>query len=328
MKVIQVLNPGKSSSLEIQEVQKPAPEKDQVLVKIEATAVNRADLHQRAGKYPPPEGASNILGLEISGIVEDTGPDVSKWESGDRVFGLLPGGGYAQYCSCHEEMLMAIPDSTSFEEAAAIPETFLTAYQALIWLGELQPEETVLIHAGGSGVGTSAIQLSRQLCDATIITTAGKKRKLETCREIGADFAYNYKNQDFAEEITKDLGQQPVNLVIDFIGAPYWEQNIKVLAVDGRLVYLSFLGGHKLETVSLGPLLSKRLSIIGSTLRSRPLDYKIELTQAFSKACLDLIEAGIIKPVIDSIFHWEEVEAAHQRMSDNKNTGKIVLTGM
>jgi len=325
MKAIEVINPGKDSSLEIQEVPKPRPGKHEVLVKIEATAINRADLHQRAGKYPPPEGASEILGLEMSGIVEETGSEVDKWSPGDRVFALLPGGGYAEYCVCHEEMLMPVPESLSFEEAAAIPETFLTAFQALGWLGALQQKETVLIHAGGSGVGTSAIQLARHLYDATIITTAGKQHKLDACKEIGANFAYNYKTQDFSEEIENDLGKDPVNLVIDFIGAPYWERNIDVLALDGRLVYLSFLGGHKLEDISLGPLLRKRLSIMGSTLRSRKLEYKIELTKTFQDACLDLIKSGAIKPVIDSIYDWEDVEDAHQRMSDNKNTGKIVL---
>jgi len=325
MKAIQVINPGKDSSLEIQEVPKPRPGKHEILVKIEATAINRADLHQRAGKYPPPEGASEILGLEMSGIVEETGSEVDKWSPGDRVFALLPGGGYAEYCVCHEEMLMPVPESLSFEEAAAIPETFLTAFQALDWLGALKQKETVLIHAGGSGVGTSAIQLARHLYDATIITTAGKQHKLDACKEIGANFAYNYKTQDFSEEIENDLGKDPVNLVIDFIGAPYWERNIDVLALDGRLVYLSFLGGHKLEGISLGPLLRKRLTVMGSTLRSRPEEYKIELTKAFCDTCLDLIGAGTIKPVIDSIFAWEDVEEAHQRMADNKNTGKIVL---
>lgn len=328
MKYIEVIDPGKDSRLEIAEGPAPEAGEYEVLVQIEATAINRADLHQRAGKYPPPEGASEILGLEMSGIVAETGAGVSKWEAGDRVFGLLPGGGYAQYCVCNEQMLMPVPDTLSFEEAAAIPETFLTAYQALDWLGGLKEQETVLIHAGGSGVGTSAIQLARHLYEARIITTAGKQQKLDTCKEIGANFAYNYKTQNFAEVIQKNLGKSPVNLIIDFIGAPYWEKNIEVLALDGRLVYLSFLGGHKLEQVSLGPLLRKRLSIKGSTLRSRAEQYKIELTQAFRNACLNLIEAGAIHPVIDSIYDWEDVEEAHRRMAENKNTGKIVLTGM
>jgi NADPH:quinone reductase-like Zn-dependent oxidoreductase len=198
----------------------------------------------------------------------------------------------------------------------------------LSWLGNLQQNENVLIHAGGSGVGTSAIQLARHLFDATIATTAGKKQKLETCKKLGANYAYNYKKQDFAKEITKDIGKSSINLIIDFIGAPYWDQNIDVLAVDGRLVYLSFLGGHKINKMSLAPVLRKRLSIIGSTLRSRSAEYKIELTQEFGDKTLSLFEDGTLKPVIDSEFDWRETEKAHQRMANDKNTGKIVLTGM
>lgn len=328
MQAIQVINPGKKSKLEIQNVPTPKPSGHEILVKIEATAVNRADLHQRAGKYPPPEGASEIPGLEMAGIVEKAGSKVTKWKPGDFVFGLLPGGGYAGFCVTHEDMAMPLPENISFEEAAAIPETFLTAYQALIWLGELQHKETVLIHAGGSGVGTSAIQLARHLCDATIITTAGKKRKLETCKEIGADFAYHYRKQDFAKEISKDIGEHSVNLIIDFIGAPYWDQNIDVLATDGRLVYLSFLGGAKIKKMNLAPILRKRLKIMGSTLRSRSEEYKIELTNDFADRCLEFFENGTIKPVIDSVYDWEDTEKAHSRMRNNKNTGKIVLTGM
>lgn len=328
MKAIQVINPGKNSTLQIQEVPTPEPKEKELLVKIEATALNRADLLQRQGNYPPPEGAPEILGLEMAGIVEKTGDNATRWSAGDFVFGLLPGGGYAEYCTIHEDLAMLVPDAISFEEAAAIPETFLTAFQALHWLGKLKQHETILIHAGGSGVGTSAIQLARHLYEATIITTAGKKRKLEACREIGADFAYNYKKQDFAEEIKTDMGEHSVDLIIDFIGAPYWHQNIEVLATDGRLVYLSFLGGHKIKKMSLAPILRKRLNIIGSTLRSRSDSYKIELTKDFASRCLEFIQKQKIKPVIDSVYNWEDVEKAHQRMSNNKNTGKIVLKGM
>ncbi len=328
MKAIRVINPGASSTLEIKDYPDPEPGEYEVKVKIEATAVNRADLHQRAGKYPPPEGASEILGLEMAGIVNKVGSKVTRWSEGDRIFGLLPGGGYCEYCTIHEDMAMPVPDIFSFEEAAAVPETFMTAYQAISWLGNLKQLETVLIHAGGSGVGTSAIQLARQLYNATIITTAGKERKLEACRNLGANFAFNYKEEDFAEAINRELGENAVNLVVDFIGAPYWDKNINVLAMDGRLVYLSFLGGHRLERMSLAPLLKKRLTIMGSTLRSRSLEYKIELTQAFSTNCMRLLEDGSLKPVIDSVYDWQNTEDAHRRMENDQNTGKIVLTGM
>lgn len=328
MKAIRVINKGENSALEIKDYPTPEPTEHEIRVKIEATAINRADLHQRAGKYPPPEGASEILGLEMAGIVDKVGSKVTRWSEGDRVFALLPGGGYCEYCTLHEDMAMPIPDRLSFEEAAAVPETFLTAYQALSWLGNLKQLETVLIHAGGSGVGTSAIQLARQLYNATVVTTAGKQRKLEACLNLGAQYAFNYKEQDFAEKITKELGENAVNLVVDFIGAPYWEKNVEVLSMDGRLVYLSFLGGHRLEQMSLAPLLKKRLTIMGSTLRSRSPEYKIELTQAFSTDCMPLLEDGSLSPVIDSVFDWEDTEEAHQRMENNQNTGKIVLTGM
>ncbi|NIT59438.1 MAG: zinc-binding dehydrogenase, partial [Aliifodinibius sp.] len=257
-----------------------------------------------------------------------TGSEVSKWEPGDRVFGLLAGGGYAEYCTIHEDMAMEIPENLSFEEAAAIPETFLTAFQALDWLGKLQEQETVLIHAAGSGVGTSAIQLAHQIYDARIIATAGKQHKLDTARDLGADFAYNYKEQNYAEEITSNIGNNSVNVVVDFIGKPYWHKNMEVLAMDGRVVYLSFLGGHKVEQMSLIPILRKRLSIMGSTLRNRSEQYKIELTKDFARKTLSLFKTGTLSPVIDSTFDWTETETAHQRMKSNKNTGKIVLTGM
>lgn len=328
MKAIQTQNPGKNSSLSIGETKTPEPAPNQILVKIKATALNRADLLQRTGNYPPPEGASEILGLEMAGIVEEVGSEVTKWQKGNRIFALLSGGGYAEYCTIHEDMTMAIPQNMSFEEAAAVPETFLTAYQSLDWLGELKENETVLIHAGGSGVGTSAIQLARHLFKAQIVTTAGKDHKLETARKLGANFAYNYKTQNYADEITNQLGSDSVDLIIDFIGKPYWHKNMEILAMDGRVVYLSFLGGHKIEELSLVPILRKRLSIIGSTLRNRSQQYKIDLTRDFAENVLPLFEDEIIYPVIDSTYDWSEVEEAHQRMSDNKNTGKIVITGM
>lgn len=328
MQAIQVIKQDSGTALQIGEAPTPAPAADELLVKIKATALNRADLHQRAGNYPPPEGASEILGLEMAGVVEKVGSGVSKWNEGDRVFALLSGGGYAEYCTIHEDMAMAIPDNLSFEEAAAVPETFLTAFQTLDWLGKLQENETVLIHAGGSGVGTSAIQLAHELYNARVVTTAGKQHKLDKAQQLGADFAYNYKTQNYAEEITNDIGPDSINLIIDFIGQPYWRKNIEVLAMDGRVVYLSFLGGHRLEEMSLAPILKKRLSIMGSTLRSRSLEYKTALTKAFAEKALPLFADGMLHPVIDSTFDWSETEQAHQRMADDQNTGKIVLCGM
>lgn len=307
---------------------KPKPASEELLVKIEATALNRADLMQKAGKYPPPEGASPILGLEMAGTVEEVGEGVTLFEPGDPVFGLLPGGGYAEYCTLHEELAMPVPESISIEEAAGIAETFLTAFQALLWNGEIYDGETVLIHAGASGVGTSAIQLAKEVYGANVIATAGTQEKLELCRSLGADLTINYKEQDFAEVIEKELGENSVDLVLDFIGAPYWNQNMKVLAMDGRLINLALLGGASVEKMSMVPLLRKRLTVRGSTLRNRTDLYKKLLTEEFTEVVFDLIASGKIKPTIDSVYDWSDVEKAHDRMSKNLNAGKIILNGM
>lgn len=306
----------------------PKPGKNELLVKIEATALNRADLMQKAGNYPVPKGASPILGLEMAGYVEATGEDVSAFKKGDRVCGLLSGGGYAEKCVIHEELAFPIPESFSFEEAAAIPEVFLTAFQANFWLGELKENETILIHAGASGVGTAAIQLAKQIKNARIAATAGSREKLDLCRSLGADLTINYKEENYAETIEENFGKYAVDVIIDFVGSPYWEKNMSVLAMDSRLVYLSMLGGSTVEKMSLVPILRKRLTIKGSTLRNRLLDYKIKLTKDFTQTALPKFVNGSIRPVIDSVFDWGDVEEAHQRMESNNNAGKIVLTGM
>lgn len=310
------------------EFEDPKPGDHELLVKIEATALNRADLMQKAGKYPPPEGESPLLGLEMAGVVAETGSKVTNHKPGDRVYGLLGGGGYAEYCTIHEELAMEIPDNFSYEEAAAVPEVFLTAFQAVIWLGKLQQNETILIHAGASGVGTAAIQLAKVLRNARVAVTAGSDEKLSLCESLSADLMINYKEQNFAEVIEKEFGKNSVDVTIDFVGSPYWEMNVRSMAMDGRVVYLAILGGATVEKMSLLPILRKRLTISGSTLRNRTLEYKIELTNAFKFENSNHLKEGKLTPVIDSIFDWKEVENAHQRMLDNKNAGKIILTGM
>jgi len=328
MKALIIDNKNKKPKMVIDEVAMPEPADYDLLVKIEATALNRADLLQKKGKYPPPKGTPTITGLEMSGVVQDTGFQVTRFEPGDHVFGLLPGGGYAEYCTIHERMAMVLPGNYSFEQAAAIPETFLTAFQALKYLGDIKKNETVLIHAGASGVGTAAIQLATQLFKARVITTASRKKKLDACKNLGADLVINYKKKDFSTFIKEERGDNSVDLIIDFIGAPYWGKNIDILGMDGRLVYLSMLGGTDLKNVDLLPLLKYRLSIKGSTLRNRTDEYKMRLTSDFHSYAMELFESGDLKPVIDKIYDWNEVEEAHQRMEKNKNIGKIVLTGM
>ena len=306
----------------------PIPDDDQLLIKIKAAALNRADLLQKAGKYPPPEGESSILGLEMSGVVQETGKNVRGFSPGDSVFGLLGGGGYAEYCTLDYRMARRVPEVFSYEEAAAVAEVFLTAYQALILLGELDNGQTVLIHAGASGVGTAAIQLARALKNARIFTTAGSEEKLELCRILGAELAINYHHQSFADLITEKAGKDSVHVIIDFIGAPYWKDNIHVAALDARIILLSMLGGAVVEQVSLVPILKKRLAILGSTLRNRSQEYKIELMHRFWSDTSGLFQKKEIRPVIDSIYDWKDAEKAHERMADNQNAGKIILTGM
>ena len=309
-------------------VQDPVPGSRDLLVKTEAAALNRADLLQKAGKYPPPDGESPIIGLEMAGVVVEAGKDVKGFSTGDAVFGLLAGGGYAEYCAIDYRMARKIPEEMSFEEAAAIPEVFLTAFQALFLLGKLKKRETVLIHAGASGVGTAAIQLAKSLKKTTVLSTAGSDVKLDLCRRLGADLAINYKKESFAEKIIESEGPDSVNLILDFVGAPYWRDNIRIAAVDARIIYLSMLGGAHIDQVSLIPLLKKRLTVAGSTLRNRSSGYKIELMRKFWDKTADKFLKSEIKPVIDTVFDWKDIEKAHRHMAENRNAGKIILTGM
>lgn len=297
---------------------------DELLIKVHATALNRADILQKYGKYPVPEGASPILGLEMSGTVEKMGKNVTNWRIGDRVCGLLPGGGYAEYVSLPSQLAIPIPDHMTFEEAAAIPEVFLTAYLNVFELGRLKEKETVLIHAGASGVGTAAIQLVKEF-GAYSIATAGTREKLDACLQLGSNHVINYKEQNFQAEIEKITNRQGVDIILDFVGASYFQQNIQSLNTNGRLILIGTMGGAKINEFNLLPLLMKRISIIGSTLRSQTIEQKIHLTNQFKLHVLPLFETKKIKPVIDSILSWNEVNEAHNRMEKNLNIGKIVL---
>jgi putative PIG3 family NAD(P)H quinone oxidoreductase len=324
MKAIIVKEYGGPEQLKVGELSIPTIGPDDLLVKIEASAVNRADLLQRAGKYPPPPGESNILGLEMAGRIVDKGMKVKDWKIGDAVCGLLGGGGYAEYCIIHQDMALPIPGGLSFQEAAAIPEVFLTAYQALHWLAKINYEERILIHAGASGVGSAAIQLALLKKAEIIVTASANKHPL--CKEMGAHFCIDYKEDDFAEMVNEYTEGKGVDVIIDFIGAPYYERNIKCLALDGRMVILGLLGGLKMqEPTNLAPLLFKRLQIMGSTLRSRDLNYKISLSQELKERTWPHFETGALRPVIDSVFPISEVGSAHRRMAANQNQGKIIL---
>lgn len=323
MKAILLPQFGGPEVMQMGEWPTPEPDPKEIRVQIKATALNRADTMQRRGTYPPPPGESPIMGLEMAGVVEKVGAEVTQWQVGDKVCGLLGGGGYAEMCVTHEDMVFRLPKNLSFEEGAAIPEVFLTAFQALHWLAKVEAGEQVLIHAGASGVGTAAIQLVKlHQADCIVTASAGKHA---TCTALGASHAIDYKKDSFAEVVQEITAGKGVNVILDFIAAPYFQMNLDTLGVEGRLVMLSLIGGIKPKEVNLAPILRKRLQIIGTTLRARSLDYKIALTKDLATKCLPHFESGQLKPIIDSIVPWTEVAAAHQRMEDNLNTGKIIL---
>ncbi len=319
MKAVLIEAYGDAENLKIADWATPQPADYEVLIKVAATALNRADLLQRAGKYPAPPGESPILGLEVAGTVVATGSKVTKWQPGDAVCGLLGGGAYAEYAVLHEEMALPIPSGFGFVQAAAIPEAFLTAFQAIGYLANLRPKETILIHAGASGVGTAAIQIAKQL-DAYIITTASAA-KHTICQELGAHKVIDYQKED----VEQAIGNDQVDVVIDFIGAPYFQKHLNLLRSDGRLIILAMMGGTQAPELQLGTILRKRLKIIGSTLRNRPLDYKIKLNKDFYEFGWHLFETGALRPIIDCTFSWRAVSEAHRYMESNRNKGKIVL---
>ena len=325
MKAICLKEFGGPEQLYLGEQPTPVPAAGELLVNVHATALNRADTLQRKGHYPPPPGASDILGLEMAGTVAGWGDGVSGFEVGDPVCGLLPGGGYAQQVSLPAELALRLPANLSFTKAAAIPEVFLTAFQAVNWLAQLQAGERILIHAGASGVGTAAIQLARQAGASSIIITASA-RKHEFCLDLGAHHAIDYKNEDFAKRVHELTDGKGVDVVIDFVGGPNFARNLDVLAPDGRMVMLAFLGGPKVGELNLVPILRKRLKIMGSTLRARSLDYKSRLTDAFRQQFWPLFASGELRPIVDTIYDWQEVAEAHRYMESNGNTGKIVMT--
>jgi len=324
MKAILVSIPGGADQLTMATTDEPIPKSDELLVRVGATALNRADLLQREGLYPPPAGASSILGLEMSGIVDMVGGECRRFKPGDRVFALLPGGGYAEYCVVPEAMAMLIPERISLEEAAAIPEAYFTAYQALVWLGKIEPGERVLVHAGASGVGMAAIQLARQV-GATVFATAGTDGKCEACVDAGAAGAHNYRDGPFDRPFREAMGGHGCDLIIDVVGAPYWEQNAGLLAPDGRWVVLAMMGGTTIEQIDLMRLFIKRTQVIFSNLRYRSERYKVALTREFEERILPLFAKRRLAPKIDRVFPLTEIGEAHRYLEANRNIGKVVV---
>jgi tumor protein p53-inducible protein 3 len=315
---------GAGAPLSWAEVPSLVPGEGETLVDVHASALNRADLLQRAGKYPPPPGASEILGLEMAGVVAELGEGVSGWSAGDRVCALLPGGGYAEQVVVPAGMLIPVPRPLSLEEAAGLPEVFLTAYSALFWEGRLKEGESVLIHAGASGVGTAAIQMARR-AGCRVFATAGSSEKTEACESLGAELAVNYREEDFEERIGAALAGGGVDVVIDMVGKAYLERNLRLLNRRGRLVFVAAQSGNTVELDILS-LTRKRLELVGATLRSRSVKEKIALKDEFLARFGADLESGRVKPVIDRTFPIEQAEEAHEHMGANRNIGKIVLT--
>lgn len=325
MKAILVKEPGGTEQLNLVDIDKPEPNKEEVLVKVKASAVNRADIVKRVGKYPNQAKENISLGLEVSGVIEKIGGENSKYKVGDEVCGLMAEGGYAEFAILREDVIIPKPENLSFIEAAAIPEVFMTAYQTLFWLGKLKKGEHVLIHAGGSGVGTAAIQLAKQ-AGAIVTVTAGSKKKLDFCKTLGADTLINYKEETFSEVIQEKTENHGVDLILDFIGASYWEMNMRSIAVDGRIVLIGLLGGARVENFNLNYILAKRIQVTGTLLNPRSDQYKADLVKDLVDSSLDLFNSGQLRPIVDSTYALANVGEAHDHMQASKNIGKIVLT--
>lgn len=323
MQAITVAAPGGPEVLRLSTVPDPVPAPEQLLVRVRATALNRADTLQRRGQYPPPAGESDILGLELAGDVLAVGSATQGFAPGDRVFGLVGGGGYAEQAVIDYRMAMRIPSRWDYIYAAAIPEVFFTANETLFTLGGLQRGESVLIHAGASGVGTAGIQMARQ-AGARVWITAGSAEKIARTLELGAEAGINYKEEDFAIRLQALTNKAGVDLIQDFIGAAYFQRNLQCLKVGGRLVLVGLMGGTKIEA-DLGLIMRKRLAVIGSVMRSQSLASKIAITRRFRERWLPLLEDGVLRPIMDTTFPLAEAEAAHRYMEENRNTGKIML---
>ena len=322
MKAITFATYGGPDVLRLEDVAEPVPTPNDLLVRVRASALNRADTMQRRGHYPPPPGESDILGLELAGEVEAVGANALGFKPGDRVFGLVGGGGYAEKACIDHRMAMPIPHGWDFVKAAAVPEVFFTANETLFTLGRLDAGETVLIHAGASGVGTAGIQMARQT-GARVLVTVGSQEKVARTEALGAEAAINYKTTDFAERVL-ELTDGGVELVQDFIGAAYWPNNLKCLKTAGRLVLVGLMGGAKVEA-DLGLIMRKRLQVIGSVMRSQPLENKIAITERFRSRWLPELKNGRLQPLIDNSFPLADAAEAHQYMEENRNVGKIML---
>ena len=323
MTVIGIKAPGGPEMLVPEERAVPSPGNGEILVKVAAAGVNRPDVMQRKGNYPPPPGAPDTPGLEIAGEAVALGANVKRWKTGDRVFALVPGGGYAEYCLAHESHALPL-SGLPMVEAAAIPETFFTVWHNMVERGGLKSGETFLIHGGSSGIGTAAIQIAKQL-GARVIITAGSAEKCDACRKLGADVVINYKTEDFVAATKAATADKGADLILDMVGGDYITRNYEAAAVEGRIVQIAFQGKSK-ATADYRILMVKRLHHTGSTLRNRPIADKAAIARAVEDNVLPMLIAGKVKPVIYKTFPLREAAAAHALMESSEHIGKIVLT--
>jgi putative PIG3 family NAD(P)H quinone oxidoreductase len=324
MKAIEIVQAGGPEVLRATERPMPIPAADEVLIKVVSAGVNRPDVMQRKGLYPPPDGASDIPGLEVSGTITALGQAVKHLQCGQEVCALVNGGGYAEYCLAAAELCLPVPDGWSLTQAAAIPETFFTVWSNVFDRGQLAPGETLLVHGGTSGIGTAAIQLAKCF-SAKVIVTAGTDEKCQFCTQLGADAAINYRTQDFVEIISTITEGSGVNVILDMVGGGYFSRNLTCLAEEGRLVQIAIQNGPKTE-LNLLPVILKRLTITGSTLRARSVTFKAAIARKLLEQVWPMLSDGRIKPIVDKSFLLIEAYKAHELMESSQHMGKIVLT--
>ncbi|MET3979179.1 NADPH2:quinone reductase [Mucilaginibacter sp. UYP25] len=325
MKAIIITQPGEPEVLQIGDRPTPACSPTEVLIKVMAAGINRPDVAQRKGNYPPPAGApTDIPGLEVAGLVTEIGAEVTRWKIGDKVCALVIGGGYAEYCNAPQGQCLLVPDNLSFAEAASLPETFFTVWSNVFDRGRLQPGETLLVHGGSSGIGVAAIQMATAF-GSKVYVTAGSAEKCRFCEDLGATNAINYNEENFADAIAKLTDNKGVDVILDMIGGPYTPLNIKCLAIEGRLVHINTMKGKKVE-IDLSEVMRKRLTITGSMLRSRDVGFKTAIAHNLEQHIWPLLASGKIKPVIYKIFAADEAAKAHALMESSGHMGKIVIS--